>query len=219
MIDSSFFASPISLAAGAFTGFVFGFLLQKGGVTRFNTIVKQFLLKDFTVAKVMLTAIVVGGLGIYGLLELGLIEGMHIKSTKLFGVLGGGLIFGVGMATLGYCPGTAIGAVAEGSRDAIFGLLGMLAGAWVYVEVHPWLSKNVLNIGVYGKETLPSMSGISPWWFMFALTAVAILGFVYLERWEQKVRRDQSEEAGPELSVVMESEQYSVKVEKRQMNA
>ena len=46
---------------GLLTGFLFGFLLQKSRVSDRRVIVGQFLLRDFTVMKVMLTAIIVGG--------------------------------------------------------------------------------------------------------------------------------------------------------------
>ena len=37
-------------------GFIFGFLLQKGGVTEYDILIGQLLLTDFTVVKVILTA-------------------------------------------------------------------------------------------------------------------------------------------------------------------
>ncbi|HPJ48542.1 MAG TPA: hypothetical protein PK162_06635 [Synergistales bacterium] len=46
-------------------GIAFGFLLQKGGVTKYDIIAGQLLLKDFTVVKVMLSAILTGMVGIY----------------------------------------------------------------------------------------------------------------------------------------------------------
>lgn len=103
-----FFANPSTILMGGVTGFLFGFLLQKGGVTRYNVIVGQFLLKDFTVLKIMLTAVIVGSVGIYGMRALGLDVNLHVKTTALLGNALGGLIFGAGMAVLGYCPGTAV---------------------------------------------------------------------------------------------------------------
>ena len=52
------------LALAALFGLIFGILLNKGRVTDYNVIVNLFRLKDFTVLKIMLTAIVVGGLGV-----------------------------------------------------------------------------------------------------------------------------------------------------------
>jgi hypothetical protein len=179
------FDTPDKLALGLLTGVIFGFLLHKGGVTNFRTIVGQFLLRDFTVLKVMLTAVVVGGIGIYAMQGLELAS-LHVKPLVLGGVVVGGLIFGVGMTLLGYCPGTGVAAVAEGSRHAIFGVLGMLVGAGGYAEVAPLMKATVLQIGDFGKITLADVTGLSPWVFLAALAVGATLLFVAIERWQRR---------------------------------
>lgn len=186
MFDTSFFAEPTTLLMGALTGLVFGFLLQKGGVTKFNVIVGQFLLEDFTVLKVMLTAVVVGGVGIYGMLQVGMIEGLHVKAAHLVGNALGGLIFGVGMAVLGYCPGTGVAAIGDGGRDAMAGVAGMLFGAAVYAEVYPWANARILGLAQLGKETLVTATGLSPWWFIAGLTILAMFAFRALDAWEHR---------------------------------
>jgi hypothetical protein len=178
------FDTPDKLALGLLTGLIFGFLLHKGQVTRFRTIVGQFLLKDFTVLKVMLTAVVVGGIGVYAMHGLDL-AALHLKPLVLGGVIAGGLIFGVGMTLLGYCPGTGVAAVAEGSRHAVFGVLGMLVGAALYAEVAPLMKTTVLQIGDFGKITMADATGLSPWVFLAVLTVGATLLFVAIERWQQ----------------------------------
>lgn len=186
MFETSFFADPTTLLLGALTGLIFGFLLQKGGITRVNVIVGQFLLEDFTVLKVMLTAIVVGGVGIFGMLQLGLIGGLHVKGATLVGNALGGLVFGIGMAILGYCPGTGVAAIGDGSRDAIAGVAGMLFGAAIYAEVYPWAKTQILGLADLGKETMVTATGLSPWWFIAALAVLAVLAFRALESWEHR---------------------------------
>ncbi len=181
-----FFADPNTLLLGAFTGFLFGFLLQKGGVTRYSVIVGQFLLKDFTVLKIMLTAILVGGIGIYGMRAMSWDVSLHIKNAALLGNALGGMIFGVGMALLGYCPGTGVAALGDGSRHALFGVLGMLVGAAIFAEAYPSMKSGVLGVGDLGKATLPTLTQLSPWWFLALLTLAAAVVFVMLERWERK---------------------------------
>ena len=61
------FDSPEKLLLGFITGVAFGFLLQKGKVAKFHVIVGQFLLKDWTVIKVMLTAVAVGAIGVWAM--------------------------------------------------------------------------------------------------------------------------------------------------------
>ena len=181
-----FFADPTTLFKGALAGLAFGFLLQKGGVTRYQVILGQFLLKNFTVIKVMLTAIVVGGVGIYAMRAMGMEVALHIKNAALFGNILGGLIFGVGMALLGFCPGTGVAALGDGARHAIPGVLGMLVGAALYAEVYPFMKSEVLGVGDFGKVTFDAVTGLSPWWFIALTAVIAIAGFVGLERWEKR---------------------------------
>jgi uncharacterized protein len=176
---------PVSmLLAGLATGVVFGLLLQRGGVTRYEVIVGQFLLKDFTVLKMMLTAIVTGAVGIWGMIQLGIMtpDGLHIKATALLANGLGGVIFGVGMAVLGYCPGTGVAALGDGSRHAWPGLLGMIFGAGLYAETYPYLQNTVLKVGDLGKVTFADVTGLSPWWFVLGLAVISAVVFYLLER-------------------------------------
>jgi uncharacterized membrane protein YedE/YeeE len=180
---NAWFADPSTLLLGALAGLVFGFLLQKGGVTSYSVIVNQFRLLDHTVAKVMLTAIVVGGLGIYGMRAVGMDVALHIKGTEVLGNALGGLIFGVGMVVLGYCPGTGVAAIGSGSRHAIFGVLGMLFGAGVYAEFYPWINEHILGVGAIGKVSLSDQLGVSPF---VLLVPLAIASAVILPRLPSK---------------------------------
>jgi hypothetical protein len=172
------FDSVPKLLLGLFTGFLFGFLLQKGRVAKFEVITGQLLLRDWTVAKIMLTAIAVGAIGVYALISMGA-AGMHIKPTLLSGVIAGGILFGCGMAVLGYCPGTTVAACGEGHRDALFGLAGMLAGAFAYIWFFPVWSAVAGYSGDAGKITLPQIANTSPWPWVVALAA-AVFVFRFL---------------------------------------
>ena len=103
----------VQIVLGLLTGIVFGFLLQKGGVTDYGVIIGQLLLTDFTVLKVMLSAVLIGMIGIYAMKSAGLVR-LHCRVGSVGATVIGGLIFGAGFAILGYCPGTAAGAVGSG---------------------------------------------------------------------------------------------------------
>jgi len=173
------------LALGLITGFLFGFLLQKGRVTKYSIIVGQFLLRDFTVLKTMLTAVVVGGIGVYALKALGAAS-LHIKPAQLAAVSIGGLVFGVGMALLGYCPGTGVAAAAEGKIDALFGVAGMLFGALFFAEQFAFLSRSVLTWFDLGPLTLPDLIRVPAWAIFTGLTIGVVVLFRWLERWERR---------------------------------
>jgi len=165
------------MLGGLLIGVAFGVLLQKGQVAKHRVIVQQLTLERWTVAKIMATAIVVGGLGIYALLPSGAVA-LHIKPLLVGGVVLGGVAFGAGLALLGYCPGTTVAACGEGRRDAWVGLLGGLAGAGVFVVAHDaWAAVQRWG-GSHGELTLPQVTG-APWWVWLiglgALIAAAAL--------------------------------------------
>ncbi|MDD1645741.1 MAG: YeeE/YedE family protein, partial [Methanomicrobiales archaeon] len=132
------------LVLGLLTGIVFGFLLQKGQVTEYEVILGQLLLTDFTVVKVMLTAVLVGMIGVYAMKSLGAAR-LHCRMGSVGATVAGGLVFGAGFATLGYCPGTAAAAVGAGAMDALVGMVGMVAGAGLFARIYPRLDRTILN--------------------------------------------------------------------------
>ncbi|MEW6289068.1 MAG: YeeE/YedE thiosulfate transporter family protein [Thermodesulfobacteriota bacterium] len=172
----------MDLFYGLFTGIIFGFLLQRGRVLRYDKQLGALRLQDMTIIKFMLSAVLVGMVGIYLFHDLGMISKMDIKTTSIGGNAIGGLIFGVGWALLGYCPGTQIGAIGEGRWDAIWGLLGMLAGGVIYAEAYPFLKKTVLTWGDFGKITLPQALGINHWFVIPLFVVGGLLFFSFLER-------------------------------------
>ena len=115
------------LPLGIVFGFIFGWLLQRARLTDTGVIVAQLRLQDFTLFKVMLTAILVGGVGVF-LLHSGGLAAYHIKPANLLAVALGAVLFGVGMAVYGYCPGTGLAAIGTGSLHALAGAGGMIAG-------------------------------------------------------------------------------------------
>ena len=175
------FESFDKLLLGLVTGFVFGFLLQKGRVAKFRVIVGQFLLKDWTVVKVMMTAVAVGAVGVWAMVGMGMAS-LHIKPAAFGGVIAGAVLFGCGMAIFGYCPGTGVAACGEGRKDAMVGVLGMFCGALAYVIAFPALQGLIKGFGDWGKVTLPELTGISPWIFVAALVVMAVLLRVFAER-------------------------------------
>ncbi len=92
----------IQVVPALFVGFAFGWLLQKAGLTRYHKIVNVFRFTDMAVLKFMLSALVVGMIGIYALRDLGLVTLVGTMPTYIVGNLVGGLIFGVGMAGAGF---------------------------------------------------------------------------------------------------------------------
>jgi uncharacterized protein len=169
------------LLFGLITGILFGFLLQKARVLRYDKQLGALRLMDMTIVKFMFSSILVGMVGVYLLHDLGLAK-LSLKSTVLGGNILGGLIFGLGWGMLGYCPGTSAGALGEGRWDALWGVLGMLAGAALYAEAYPFFNKTVLTWGNLGKITIPQLLGVSHW----VIIPVFVVGGIALFWWFEK---------------------------------
>jgi uncharacterized protein len=169
-------AAVPKLITGALFGLVFGFLLQKGGVGKFNVLIGQLLLQDWTVAKIMLTAIVVGMIGVFPLHHFKKVN-LHIKPTRIGANIIGGLMFGAGFALMGYCPGTAAAALGQGSWDALFGMAGLIAGSWMFAELSGWIKATIEKWDDLGKVLLPDLLPVPRGVFVvgFAVTLTAIL--------------------------------------------
>jgi uncharacterized membrane protein YedE/YeeE len=163
----------------ALFGFLFGFFLQKGGVAKYHILMGVLLLEDFTVIKVMLTAILVGMIGVYTLHALGQVE-LKIKPTRLASNLSGGLIFGVGFGLAGYCPGTTSAALGQGNYDALAVMVGMVAGSYCFAELSRRLARTLDPIGDRGKLTLPELFRVPLYPFIagFAVLLAIVLFFL-----------------------------------------
>lgn len=169
------------LVLGLLMGIAFGFFLQTGGVTDYNVIIAQLLLTDFTVFKVMLSAVLVGMLGIWLMKSKGLVS-LHVKSGSVGSTVIGGLIFGAGFAILGYCPGTVAGAVGQGAMDALFGgVVGLIIGSAVFAAVYPALESKVMPIGQFGAETIPELLRVRPVFVIIPLSVLIVAVFWGLE--------------------------------------
>ena len=161
-------------------GIIFGVLLHRGGVANYNVIVNQFRLKDFTVLKVMFTAIIVGGIGVLLLHSTGRAE-YHIKPANMLGVALGAALFGVGMVLYGYCPGTGVAAMATGSLHAVTGFVGMMVGGVLYALSFDWVEIHIQKVAALGKVRLPDVTGVPDWGWFVILSAIAAVVFWLIE--------------------------------------
>jgi hypothetical protein len=154
-------------------GFLFGAILQNANLNRYNVISGMATLENYAVAKAIAVAIGVGAVIIA--IEIGLgLASYHIKPFLLGGVAIGGIIFGAGMAILGYCPGTLPISLGEGSIDALIGIIGGLAGGVIYTLFAPSIS------GITGPDlgSISLYTLIGQHQFIF-YTAVILIGAVF----------------------------------------
>ncbi len=116
---------------GLATGILFGFALEKSRVFEPGVIVGQMQLRSFLMLKIFLAAVITG------LIVLAVLNGFFGVKLSLKPLLWkadviGGLILGAGIVVAGACPGTSMAQLGAGYRDAIFVILGGIAGAIFY---------------------------------------------------------------------------------------
>ncbi len=163
-------------------GILFGFALNKGGLTRYGNIVGVFRFTNLTVIKFMMTALCVASIGLYTMRQLGVITLPAAPATYILGNLLGGLIFGAGMAWAGYCPGTVAAGAGEGKLDYLIpGGLGLLTGALLYGITYPQFMPAVLKVANLGNIVLPDLLNVNPFLFVGVFVVFVLILFYFLE--------------------------------------
>ena len=169
-------------------GILFGFFLEAGGLGSPRKLVAQLNLRDWTVFKVMFTAIVVAAGGLLVSEQLGLLDAAHLKVPTPFywAMAAGGALLGIGMAVGGYCPGTAVVGLLTGRLDGLFFLVGMVGGVLLFANYYKAM-QGLFFAGMGNeRETLASLSGLPAWLIVFGLAVVAWAGFRLSARFESR---------------------------------
>ena len=174
-----------TLTIGFLIGGAFGAILYMGGATSYRRILGTLLLKDMWIIKLMCTAIGVGTLGLY-LLDLDGLAHLSIQPAYLGGVAVGGIIFGIGWAVSGYCPGTCVVGASEGKWDAIATVIGGLVGAAIFAVAYPVMETMLLAPLDFGKITLHDVTGLNSVYLAIPLSAMllSLAFFVLKDRYE-----------------------------------
>lgn len=163
-------------------GIGFGYILQRVGALEYHNILNALRLKDLTIPKFMFLSVAITAVGLYSMRSLDL-AWLNLIATNPVANIGGGLIFGVGFALAGYCPGTSIGAMAEGKRDARYTVLGGLAGVLAYALLQQVIAPFLAPYDM-GNITLADYIPANPL-LVAAMFSLAIGLIVYLtDHWE-----------------------------------
>jgi uncharacterized membrane protein YedE/YeeE len=165
----------LKIIIGLIVGFVFGYTLQRTGITKYPRVMGMLLLKDFKILKFMLTAVTFSMIGFYTLDSLGIIE-LNPKPLD-WGKLVGGLIFGAGMGLLGYCPGTMLSRIGEGKKDAWVGLLGTVLGILFFAVNIKFFKTHFTSKSMSGD--ISAALGINQW-IIVPVAAILFIAIIYL---------------------------------------
>ncbi|HUP88643.1 MAG TPA: YeeE/YedE thiosulfate transporter family protein [Longimicrobiales bacterium] len=187
MIAPFFVSDDAALKLALPIGIGFGWMLERAGFGNARKLAGQFYFKDFTVFKVMFTAIITAALGVFWFARLGWLDmsQVAIPPTYLLPQLAGGLIFGAGFVIGGLCPGTSCVAAASGRLDGLAVVVGMFAGVFGFGELLPRFTEFYLSTN-RGELTLDQWSGLDRGAIIFVLTAFAIGMFALIDAFEKK---------------------------------
>ncbi len=177
----------LSLLIAVVIGFCFGLFLQRGGLGDPYKLTGVFYLRDFTAPKVMFTAILVASSGLYLLSDLKLtdIGKVWIVPTFFWPQIVGGLLFGIGFALSGYCPGTSVAGLASGRLDALVSMIGIACGSLLFAIFYPFIEGFYFSSDM-GVVTLPKIFGINHWSIIALLCVCAAIMFSLMELHERK---------------------------------
>ena len=166
-------------------GMAFGWSLERAGLGDAEKLAGQFYLSDFTVVKVMFSAILTAMLGLFWLGRLGVIDlaAIYVPETWLLPQITGGLIFGVGFVLSGLCPGTSCVAAATGRGDGLAAVFGLFAGVLIAGLLWPWIA-GFADSTARGAFTLPQLTGLPYGVVVAGITVLGIAVFAGLERFE-----------------------------------
>ena len=177
------------------SGLLFGFVLEQAGFGSPCKLTAQFRLTDWSVFKVMFTAIVVASLGIQ-LLQLNNTfgsTGFYVPPALLGATAVGGAFVGAGFAVGGYCPGTSVVGAMTGRLDGVVFAVGMIVGIWLFsLNFDAEWMQQLLSVGKLPQKTLPQLLGVSSWMVLLAVALLAIAGFVMGTAFEKRFNEPSS---------------------------
>lgn len=177
------------LAAGLLCGLLFGYVLEGAGFASPRKLTAQFTLADWSVFKVMFTAVIVAAAGLWLAEALGAIgtASVFVPTLYLWATALGGLLIGAGFALGGYCPGTSAVGLASGRGDALAFILGMLAGTVVFAALYPAIGGLVTAAAGAQGQTLAQLTGLPDWLVIVALALVAAGGWKLGSAFERRL--------------------------------
>lgn len=125
-------------------GIIFGIVLVKGQLVSWERINRMFRFEEAYMYLVIGSAVVVGAISLIILkrLRAHTIDGEDIiivNKPLNKGVVIGGIIFGLGWAITGACPGPIYAQIGSGTYLAVVTLLGALTGAYIFAILQPRL--------------------------------------------------------------------------------
>ena len=173
-----------------FIGMAFGYIMEASGFSSSRKLVGVFYGYDFAVLRVFFTASLVAMIGLLYMSYFGWIDYkvLYVHPTFIYSASIGGVIMGLGFITGGFCPGTSLCAVAIGKLDGWVFTGALFLGIFVYSLLFPLIEPYYLA-GNLGHITITEFFDISPAWFAFFFTMIAVIMFFITNEIRKKVKK------------------------------
>jgi len=164
---------------GFIIGGMFGAALLLAGLADPDKIIGTLRLKDLHALRTIIVFILVAVTGTW-ILDIAGVAHFSVKPAAMLSVAIGGALLGIGFGLTGYCPGTGLACAASGRIDAAVTVLGMFAGALVFILIYPDIAEPVGSIANFEKIMLPEITRIPRglWTAVIVISGVIALTLV-----------------------------------------
>ncbi len=177
-----------TLGSGLLCGILFGYVLENAGFGSPLKLTAQFKLTDWSVFKVMFTAIVVAAFGLWILRALGIMapDSAVVPPALVMASAVGGALVGAGFAIGGYCPGTSVVGMCSGRLDALAFIVGLLLGTFMFAGLYGPSISALMAIGeIVEGDTFTEAYGVSEP-VMLAVLGVALIAVYFFGSWFER---------------------------------
>lgn len=169
-------------------GTLFGYFLEVSGLGSPKKLNAQFTLKDWSVFKVMFTSIVVASIGLWLLSLIDMVDfsTTRISTTYFWAMLIGGALLGIGLSVGGYCPGTSVVGLFSGRIDALFFMIGIVIGTFIFASSFDFLEPLYMAGEGPERQRLYELVDLPVWVILVILVIIAVIGFIIGNKFETK---------------------------------
>ncbi len=188
LIPQGFVNPDLNLFFAFVIGLGFGYVLEQAGFSSSRKLAGVFYGYDFVVLRVFFTAAITAMTGLLLFNYLGWIDYsmLYVNPTYLWSAIIGGVIMGFGFIMGGFCPGTSLVGAIIGKIDAMFFVLGMFIGIFLFGQFYE--SFESIYLGHYlGQIFVFDSLGLGREWFALMLILVALAAFLITQRIEDRI--------------------------------
>lgn len=187
LVKNGIISEDINLLFSVLIGILFGYALQRSGMTNSRKIAETFYLKEVHVPIEMFTAIVTAAIGFWGLSLLGVIDAskVYFLPSYLFPMIVAGFIFGIGMAVGGFCPGTSLASMVTGKIDALVFVIGVFLGSLIFGDLYPLWGK-FYSSDAHGVWRIDQLLNINLGLAILIVTVLAVVGSIGMRKLQFK---------------------------------